>query len=298
MTARDAQLRVMALHVVRQGGKRLRPALLILCGALGDCPDARLLRAAAALELLHVASLYHDDILDRAPLRRGAPSARSRWGDGPATFAGAYLFARACALWADLGAAPNRLTSAASVDLCRGQLAELEHAFDMDTPEDRHLDILALKTGSLFSLPCRLGAALAELPEGTAAALGRYGDRLGLAFQLVDDLLDLTGEADRIGKLAAKDLREGIYSLPVLHALRMPGAAGQRLRDLLAREDLDDSEIAEAVAIVRASGAIERVREMARAGVAAARAELAALPDGPSRASLDGLAELVVERSH
>ncbi len=298
VTAQDAQLRVMALHVVRRGGKRLRPALLMLCGSLGPCPDGPLLKAAAALELIHVASLYHDDIMDRAPVRRGGPSTQARWGDGPATFAGAYLFARACTLWADLGGLTNRLASEASVDLCRGQLGELEHAFDLDTPEQRHLEILTLKTGSLFSLPCRIGAALAGLDAEAAASLQIYGDELGRAFQLADDLLDLTGEVETIGKLASKDLREGIYSLPVLRALRNGGADSARLRDLLTLETLEDNEVGEAVAIVRASGAVESVRDQARRGAEAAGAAIAQLPDGPAKDSLRALAALAVERTH
>lgn len=298
VTAEDAQLRVMALHVVRRGGKRLRPALLMLCGGLGPCPDGPLLQAAAALELVHVASLYHDDIMDRAPMRRGGPSTQARWGDGPATFAGAYLFARACMLWADLGNLPSRIASEASVDVCRGQLGELEHAFDLDTSEERHLDILALKTGSLFALPCRIGAALAGLDGEAAAALRRYGEELGLAFQLADDLLDLTGDAERIGKLAGKDLREGVYSLPVLRALRLDDIAGMRLRDLLALDGPEDGDIREAVTIVRASGAIESVRDLARVRAMTAGTAIASLSDGPAKDSLLALAGLAVERSN
>lgn len=297
VTAEDAQLRVMALHIIRRGGKRIRPSLLILCGSFGVCEDAQLLKAAAALELTHVASLYHDDIMDRAPLRRGGASTQARWGNPQAAFAGTYLFARACALWAELGTLPNRLASGTAVDLCRGQLSELEHAFDTGTGEEAHLRILALKTGSLFALPCRMGAALAELPPEAAEALGRYGRALGLAFQLTDDLLDLTGDTEGIGKLAAKDLREGIYSLPVLRALQMEGT-GDRLRDLLSRVRLDDKEIRDAVDLVRASGAVDHARDLARREAAEAEAALDALPEGPPKASLRVLASLVVERTH
>lgn len=296
VTADDIQLRVMALHLIRRGGKRLRPALLILCGTLGTGSDDRLLQAAAALELVHVASLYHDDIMDRASLRRGGPSTNARWGNPPATFAGTYLFSRACELWAALGQDANDLASRTAVDVCRGQLTELEHSFDTEIDEDTHLRILALKTASLFALPCQMGAILSELPTTFVNTLMRFGNDLGLAFQLVDDVLDLTGDTERIGKVAGKDLREGIYSLPVLRALHSD-TVGDQLLDLLMKVNLDDDDVRDAVALVQRSGTIDYARDLINRYVEEAISSLAVLPDGPTTDSLRALAHLVVHRT-
>ncbi len=296
VTAHDVQLRLMALHVIERGGKRLRPALLILSGTLGAAERAELLRAAAALELTHVASLYHDDVMDRAPLRRSGASTNARWGNPQAAFAGTYLFARASELWASLGPLPNQLASRTAVDLCLGQLHEVERAYDLNIEEADHLKILEQKTATLFELPCRMGALLAGAPEDSTEAVARYGRALGLAFQLADDALDLTGDAAQIGKAAGNDLREGVYSLSVLRALDSPGA-GEGLRELLGQVSLDDDDVRAAVELVRGSGTIEEVLALARSYAAQAEEALTGLPDGPAVQSLHRLAGFAVERS-
>lgn len=295
VTADDPQLRVMALHLIRRGGKRLRPALLMLCGTYGESRDQQLLQAAAALEFMHVASLYHDDIMDRAPMRRGGMSTNARWGSPQAAFAGTWLFARACELWATFGSVPNELTSRMAVDLCRGQLSEMEHAFDTDTDEATHLDIIGLKTASLFALPCRLGAVLCDCPDHIADALTSYGVALGLAFQLADDVLDLAGDSEQIGKLAGKDLREGIYSMAVLHALGSSDV-GSALRDLLDRVVMGDDEVRRALTLLRESGAVDYARRCAEQHAEDARAALAILPPGEATDSLHALTYLAVSR--
>ncbi|MCP4544236.1 MAG: polyprenyl synthetase family protein, partial [Chloroflexi bacterium] len=158
----DKQLRDVALHLINRAGKRLRPALCMVVAQFGDPDDPRLLQAATAIELIHIASLYHDDVMDRAPARRGKDSANIHWGNGLAVLAGTYLFARATALLADLGDIPNQLASHASVELCTGQLQEMENAFNLNLTETEHLDILARKTATLFEFPCRLGAYLSN----------------------------------------------------------------------------------------------------------------------------------------
>jgi heptaprenyl diphosphate synthase len=296
VTADDTQLKVMALHIIRRGGKRLRPALLLLCGSYGTTDEARLLRAAAALELTHVASLYHDDVMDRAPVRRGGASTNARWGSPQAAFAGTYLFSRACELWASLGHESNELAADMAVNLCLGQLHEVERAYDAETTDETHLRILEMKTGSLFELPCRMGALLSDQANPVADALARYGRSLGVAFQLADDVLDLTGDTEAIGKLAGKDLQEGVYSLAVLRALRSE-EVGVPLHDLLARAALRDADVREAIRLVRESGAIEQARSLAEEYAAEATASLADLPAGPATDSLHRLAHLTVTRA-
>jgi geranylgeranyl pyrophosphate synthase len=297
VAAEDLQLRVMALHLIEGGGKRLRPLLLLLAASFGRASRDRLLRAAAALELVHVASLYHDDVMDRAPLRRSAPSTNARWGNMSAALAGTYLFARASALLASLGDAANRLASEASVTLCIGQLREVENAFNPGLAEEEHLEILRQKTAALFELPCRLGALLAATSPDHAAALASYGRSLGLAFQLVDDALDLTAEAPALGKATGNDIREGVYSLAVLRALRRPDPPGPELRALLSLAKPGAGDLERTLHLVRESGAVAEVLELARHHAAAASAALEALPDGPARRSLVRLAESAPSRS-
>ena len=296
-SAEDLQLRVMALHLIDGGGKRLRPLLLLLAASFGRAPQDRLLRGAAALELLHVASLYHDDVMDRAPLRRSAPSTNARWGNTSAAVAGIYLFARAGSLLASLGDEANRLASEASVTLCRGQLQEVENAFNLELMEEEHLEILRQKTATLFELPCRLGALLAGASAGRAAALAGYGRSLGLAFQLVDDALDLTAQAPALGKATGNDLREGVYSLPVLRALHRPDALGRELRAILSLARPGEAELERALQLVRESGAVAEALALARAHADAAVAALQKLPDGPPRRSLVRLADSAPSRT-
>jgi heptaprenyl diphosphate synthase len=292
----DLQLRVMALAVVKRGGKRLRPALALLAAAFGEADPRRLLQAAAALELVHVASLYHDDVMDRAPLRRGEASVNARWGNAPAAAAGTYLFARATALLAGLGDGANHLASRASVELCSGQLQEVENAYNLELSETVHLAILRRKTATLFELPCRLGALLSGLSAQRAESLAAYGRFLGLAFQLADDALDLTAESDQVGKATGADLRAGIYSLPVLLTLRSAGTAGPRLAALLEQVRLGEGEIQTALRLVRETG-LAPALATARVQAERARGELAELPAGPARESLWRLAGHAVERS-
>lgn len=296
VAARDLQLRVMSLHLITAGGKRVRPALLFLAASFGRGEPARLQTAAAALELIHVASLYHDDIMDRAPQRRRGASINARWGNQAAAFAGTYLFARGSALLASLGQVPGRLAGEAAVTLCTGQLQEVENAFNLALAEEEHLDILRRKTAALLELPCRLGAFLAGVPEEMAAGLAEYGRQLGLAFQLADDALDLAGDAAEMGKATGTDLREGVYSLAVLRALRRGDAAAESLAALLHQAHLSGADIARAVRLVQESGAIPEALEVARACAARARAALVDLPDTPARQSLSRLAEYVTVR--
>ena len=296
VSSEDPQLQQMALYLVARTGKRLRPALLFLAATFAKYKEEILLRAAAALELLHVASLYHDDVMDRAPLRRGEPSVNFRWGNASATLAGTFLFARATMLLSSLGELPNQLASNASCDLCTGQLKEVENAYNQELSDADHLDILKLKTGTLFELPCRLGAALSEAPAPVTEALAEYGRHLGLGFQLADDALDLVGEANRMGKATGTDLREGIYSLPVLWALRQANGDGEWLQERLRQARLSAAEEAEVIECIRESGGVEVALQLARGEVEKAKQALTVLPEGAARLSLAHLADFSITR--
>jgi heptaprenyl diphosphate synthase len=295
--AENAQLREMVLHLITRGGKRLRPTLLFLGAAYGEFVEASLLPGAAALELIHVASLYHDDVMDRAPIRRGGMSINVRWGNALAALAGTYLFARASALLASLGDVPNQLASQASVNLCIGQLQETENAYNLELTEAEHLNILARKTATLFELPCHLGAYLSGTSPAYLTALATYGRHLGLAFQLADDALDLTGQVTQLGKATGTDLREGVYSLPVLRALRQGGTVGEQLQALLGQVQLTEDEVKMVLRLVWESGTVAEALDVAREYARRAQTALAVLPEGPARLSLSRLAEYAITRS-
>ena len=292
--ASESSLDELARHLVALGGKRLRPGLLLVTH--GCATDRAAIVAGTAVELIHVASLYHDDVMDRSILRRGSPTANARYGSRVAAVGGTYLFTRAAMMLASLGDTAARLGLEAAARLCRGQLAESENAFNLELAPERHLEIIRLKTASLFELPVQLGASLRYADGPTHAALTSYGTHLGLAFQLRDDLMDLAGDAAIMGKEPGSDLRSGIYSLAVLRLLNAPGSASTRLSLILRKRGISDRDLAEACGLVRDSGAIDEVEEDARREAALAIAALEPLDDGPLKKSLDALARLAADR--
>jgi len=291
----DPQLNRMSEELITRGGKRLRPALLILAAQTGTADESLLLPVAAAIELLHAASLYHDDIMDRAATRRGAPSANALWGNMSAAAAGTHLLACAMKLLAPLPPEVVSAVAEATLTVCTGQLRETQHAYDLGLDEEEHLRIIEMKTATLIELPCRLGAQLASAHPRHVQALSTYGRHLGIAFQLTDDALDLTGEATGLGKPTGTDLREGIYAHSVLAALRLDPRG--RLATILRRSALRATDVAEAISVTRDSGALAVTHALAarHAELAAAEA-LRSLPDSPTRSSLRSLASHAVTR--
>lgn len=294
----DAHLSEVARHLVTQGGKRLRPALVFLSAEFGPVTgEDALLRAAAAIELLHVATLYHDDVMDRAGTRRGVPSANSRWGQAAAVTAGTYVFARAVRLLGELDRPLAEWVGQGVLALALGQLQETENAYNPDHQIDRYLDVAAKKTASLFELPCRVGAALSGADEETGEVLGLYGRALGLAFQAVDDVLDLTADAATLGKRPGADLREGVYGLPALLALTH-GGERDRLRALLTLDEPGDADLAEARDLILGSGAVEHAGAIAERHAAQAVSAALRLPGRPARQALIELCHHVVLSVH
>lgn len=299
LDATDAsnEMRDVARHLILRGGKRLRPALVVVVSELGHAFEDDVVTAAVIVELMHVASLYHDDVIDRAPLRRGAASINKRWGNPLATVAGTFLIARALDRAASLGDDVNAMTTESVAALCSGELQEIENAFDAQLSEATHLEVLARKTASLFRLPCALAAHLSHAGGETSRALDDYALHVGLAFQIADDALDLVARTRVLGKHAGTDLREGIYSLAVLRVLSAGGDAAARLRDLLARESPSQRELQTALAIIRKSGAVDSALATAREHVSLGRASLQSLPRGAAVESLDRFATMAVERA-
>jgi geranylgeranyl pyrophosphate synthase len=271
------------------GGKRLRPVLLFVCAGTAESID--LVRAGAAVELLHMATLVHDDVLDRAPMRRGRPTVFWSAGRGAATATGDFLFSRAFAQLAATGnAAAVMALSDASTSLARGELMQRDDAFATDVTEERYFERCTLKTGKLFEAACRLGSVLGDPGEDSADALGRFGDRIGLAFQVFDDVLDLSGPPDQTGKSRGTDLLDGTVTLPVIYARE----EDPELRDARPATTTEAEALCDRIA---ATSALERARERALEFVAEAKNVLATIPMSDSqRAALNLVADGVVER--
>jgi heptaprenyl diphosphate synthase len=293
----DAFVSEVARHLVEAGGKRFRPMLVLLASEFGDRHAPGVIPAAVVVELTHLATLYHDDVMDEAPLRRGAASANARWDNTVAILTGDFLFARASDLLADLGPAAVRIQARTFERLVTGQIRETVGPAEAEDALEHYLSVVADKTGSLIATSGRFGAMLAGADEVTVDVLTRFGERIGVAFQLADDLLDVQSETSDSGKTPGTDLREGVRTLPVFHALRSTDPADARLRELLSRPLPDDAEHAEALALLRAHPAIEAAHEELRRWADDARSVLAPLPDLPAKAALVRLCEAVIDRS-
>ena len=284
-------------HLVMAGGKRFRPMLVLLAAEFGDWESADVLAAAVVVELTHLATLYHDDVMDEATLRRGVPSANSRWGNSVAILSGDFLFSRASNILADLGPEAVRIQARTFERLVIGQLKE---SVGPSAGADRvahHIEVVEDKTGSLIATSGRFGAMFAGCDESIVETLTLFGERIGVAFQLADDLVDLSSSDGESGKTQGRDLREGVQTLPVLLALASDDPADARLRALLAGPLPDDADHAEALALLLAHPAMAQARAEARAWADAARATLAKLPDIPARRALERLCDYVVTRT-
>jgi geranylgeranyl pyrophosphate synthase len=283
-----AALSEHAASTLAAGGKRLRPVLVFVCAGSAESID--LVRAGAAVELLHMATLVHDDVLDRAPMRRGRPTVFWAAGRDAATATGDFLFSRAFAQLAATGStAAVRALSDASSSLARGELMQRDDAF-ADVSEERYFERCTLKTGKLFEAACRLGAVLGDPGEQAADALGRFGDRIGLAFQVFDDVLDVSGPPDQTGKSRGTDLLDGTITLPVIYARE----EDHSLREERPKTASEAEALCERIA---ATGALERARERALDFVTEAKRILTTVTLADNqRAALNLVADGVVER--
>jgi heptaprenyl diphosphate synthase len=290
-------LDVAARHLVNAGGKRVRPMLTLLASHLGDPSTPAVIDAAVVVELTHLATLYHDDVMDEALVRRGAASANTRWSNTVAILTGDFLFARASDLTASLGTEATHIQSQTFARLVEGQIAETVGPLEGTDPLKHHLQVLADKTGSLIATSARLGALLAGAPARDVETVARFGELYGLAFQLSDDLIDIVSAAADTGKTPGTDLREGIRTLPVLLVLASSDADSARLRELLSGSLDDDADLAEALALLRAHPAMAEARRRLLAYADEARAVAAELPDGACRGALLAITEYVLART-
>ncbi|HYH28419.1 MAG TPA: polyprenyl synthetase family protein [Actinomycetota bacterium] len=280
-------------YLLRAGGKRFRPMLLLLGSRFGNAEDPRLIAGAVATELVHLATLYHDDVIDEADVRRGIPSANVRWGNTVAILTGDFLFARASGIASELGAEVTRLLAATIAKVCEGQIREVEASRRPETDEATYMAVIERKTASLISAACRLGGMLSEADPAVTDTLERYGHALGLAFQLSDDVMDLVSDEATLGKHPAADLKEGVQTLPVIVALR-ESERREELRTLLRAPAADGLD--RALEIIRGDGALSRAREAVTLEVRRALREAERLPGGPARSALESLAAFLAER--
>jgi heptaprenyl diphosphate synthase len=285
-------------HLINAGGKRFRPLLALVAAQYGDPTAAGNVPGAVVAELTHLATLYHDDVMDEAPLRRGAPSANARWDNTVAILTGDFLFARAADIAADLGTDIVRLQARTFERLCTGQIRETVGPTEGEDPITHHLEVLSGKTGSLIAAAGRMGAMTSGASPEVAAAIAEYGEKFGVAFQLSDDLLDIASESTDSGKTPGTDLREGIRTLPVLFALAGTDPKDDRLRELVSGPIAEDDLVAEALTLLRSSSAMAQAREVLVDWAQQARAELNKLPVGPATDALSMMCDVVVDRSN
>jgi heptaprenyl diphosphate synthase len=296
--ADDRFLGEVAGHLLNAGGKRLRPMLTLCAGYAargGDTPATpELVTGATAVELVHVGSLYHDDVIDEAETRRGVPSVNARWSNIVAILAGDYLLAQASALAASLGADVAGLLAATIGELCRGQVLELQHLFDTQRTEESYLSAIEGKTASLMATSCRIGGMVCDVPADTLDALTQFGHHLGMCFQIVDDVLDVTQTEAELGKPTGNDIHEGVYTLPVLYAL----ASQPGLHELLGRQ-LDWPDVSTAIELVATPESVEASLAIARTHATKATDALEGANglDGNVRRRMRTLVEGLVRRS-
>ncbi len=287
-----------ASHLLDAGGKRFRPLLVLLAAEAGDRPEAaEVVTAACVVEITHVGSLYHDDVMDEALLRRGADSANARWDNLVAILTGDFLFAKSSELTATLGADAVRIQAETFTRLVEGQILETVTPGPEADALGHYLDVVAGKTGSLIATSARYGARFGGAPREVEEALAAYGEIVGSAFQLSDDIIDIASDSVESGKTPGTDLREGVATLPVLMARASGDAGDARLLELLDADLSDDDLHAEALDLLRKHPAMGQARAYVVARAQEAKARLTVLPEGPVRSALEAFADAVAVRS-
>ena len=285
-----------ATHLLRAGGKRFRPLLVLLAAEFGDPSAEGVVPAALVVELTHLATLYHDDVMDEAALRRGAQSANARWDNSIAILTGDYLFARASHIVADLGPEAVRIQSATFSRLVQGQIRETTGPRSGEDALTHYLSVVGDKTGSLIATSTLLGSMMAGAPPSVQKALTEFGEKIGSAFQLSDDIIDVASDADDSGKTPGTDLREGVPTLPTLIARASTSPEDGRLCELLSGPIENDDDHAEALALLREHSALDEARDFVRRHSDEARTLLGEVPSGSARDSLESLCDAVVTR--
>jgi heptaprenyl diphosphate synthase len=284
-----------ASYLLAAGGKRFRPLLVLLSGYFGDAADPRLIQGATAIELTHVATLYHDDVIDEAGTRRGRPSVNATWDNTVAILTGDFLFARASEISSDLGTDVTRLLARTIATVCDGQLREVAATGAVDQTVDAYMEIIRRKTASLIATSCRLGGMLSDGGGEAIELLDDYGMALGLAFQLSDDIMDVIATEEELHKRPGQDMREGVYTLPVLYALR-DGDRASELAAMLEEGPPQGERLQRALELVRFDGSLQQARAAVTREVTRARQLAESLSARSARDALVHIAEFTAER--
>jgi heptaprenyl diphosphate synthase len=288
----DPYLTEISSHLIKAGGKRLRP-LFAVAAAAAALPDATsvhddVVRGGVAVELVHIGSLYHDDVMDEAEMRRQVISVNARWGNLRAILSGDYLLAKASEIAADLGVEVAGLLATTIAELCRGQVGELQTMYSVDRSEEEYFPSIAGKTASLYAAACRIGGIVSGQPRADIDRLTEFGRLYGMAFQVVDDILDVIATDEQLGKPAGNDMIEGVYSLPVIHTLA--SSDGPMLRELLT-DGLSVEDRHRAIEIVRRGPGVESSLAVAQGFADDAKKELALVSTNQAATALSGAAD-------
>jgi heptaprenyl diphosphate synthase len=284
-------------HLVDAGGKRLRPLLTLIASHYGDPHRSQVIDAAVVCELTHLGTLYHDDVMDEAPLRRGVMSANTRWTNSVAILTGDYLFAKVSDLLADMGAEAVRLQARTFERLVIGQIMETQGPSAGVNAIDHYLNVVADKTGSLIATSARFGALLSGAPRETMETLTLFGEKMGVAFQLADDVIDIASESFESGKTPGTDLREGVPTLVTLNVMKSQDPADAELRHLLSAPIEDEATVAQVLRELRQHKALEESRSQLVSIAKEARAALGPLPVGEATGALLSLCDAVIDRT-
>jgi len=296
----DELLTTASRHLMAAGGKRFRAMLVLLAARFGDPKDPRVIKAAVAIELTHLATLFHDDVMDEAAVRRGSDSVNARWGNSVAILAGDFLFAQASLILAALGPDAVRIQAETFYRLVSGQLAETVGPRSGQDPLDHYMFVISEKTGSLIATAGLFGAMFSGTDPAIQDRIARACELIGIAWQVSDDLIDVASDSAQSGKTPGTDLRQGVPTLPVLYALRSQEPADGRLRSLIdGTVDLaeDDELVDEALRLLRVHHGMAEARADVLSWINAARTEILALPDVPARAAFLALCDFVVKRT-
>jgi heptaprenyl diphosphate synthase len=284
-------------HLVEAGGKRLRPLLTLICSHFGDPKAHGIIEAAVVCELTHVATLYHDDVMDEAPLRRGVQSANNRWGNTVAILTGDYLFARTSDMLADLGPAAVHLQAQTFERLVIGQIMETQGPAQGEDRLVHYLNVVSDKTGSLISASAQFGAMLAGAPREYIDSLAIFGEKIGITFQLADDVIDIASDSKESGKTPGTDLKEGVPTLVTLNVMKSTSAADRELQELLKGPIEDQTVVNQVLSALRVHPALEQSREQLLSIAKEARSLLGPLPVNDATAALFSLCDAVIDRS-
>jgi heptaprenyl diphosphate synthase len=283
-------------HLVEAGGKRFRPMLTLIASHFGSGQNRKVIEAAVVCELTHVATLYHDDVMDEAPLRRGVESANSRWGNTVAILTGDYLFSKASDLLADLGPEAVRLQAKTFERLVVGQIEETQGPKDGADPLAHYLRVVGEKTGSLIATSARFGAIFGGASKEIVETLTQFGEKVGVAFQLADDVIDIASDSSESGKTPGTDLKEGVPTLVTLQILRSNDPKDESLKAKLSKP-IPESEIAATIKELRVHPALAAARQYLHSLANESKSMLKDLPDGPARKTLEGLCDAIVNRT-